>query len=101
MENQDFKISIKTVWILVIGNFFMTIIAILAKIQNWSFSQMLITIGLMLFFSAWIVVLSDMFKNTIYNKTFWIASMFIMPTIASVIYLVQRNRLLRLGQKIS
>jgi hypothetical protein len=101
MKNQDFKIGIKTVWFLVIGNLLLTVFAVLAKIQHWEFSQFFLAIGLMLFFSTWIIVLSDMVKNKIYNKTFWIVTMFIMPTISAIFYLIQRNRLLRLGQKIS
>ncbi|TAF72242.1 MAG: hypothetical protein EAZ53_16745 [Bacteroidetes bacterium] len=99
MNNQDFKISFKTVWFLVVGNFLLTIIGAFAKIQHWEFSQILLTIGLMLFFSTWIIILSDMVKNKIYNKTFWIMTMFIMPSIATIFYMLQRNKLIRLGQK--
>ncbi|WP_277875413.1 PLDc N-terminal domain-containing protein [Aequorivita sp. KMM 9714] len=53
----------------------------------------------MLFFSTWIIILSDMVKNKIYNKTFWIMTMFILPFISPIFYLIQRNRLIRLGQK--
>ena len=35
MKNRDFKIDIKTVWFLVIGNFLLTIFGALAKIQHW------------------------------------------------------------------
>jgi len=100
MENKDLKISIKTVWFLAIGNLLLTIFGALAKIQHWNFSQVYLTIGLMLFFSTWIIILSDMVKNKIYNKTFWILTMFIMPFIATIFYLIQRNKLLRLGQKL-
>lgn len=101
MKNQDFKIGIKTVWFLVIGNLLLTIFGAFAKIQHWEISQVFLTLGLMIFFSTWIIILSDMVKNKVYNKTFWILTMFIMPTIVSIIYLVQRNKLLRLGQKFS
>lgn len=99
MENKDFKIGVKTVWLLVIGNLFLTIIGALAKIQHWEFSQIFLTVGLVIFFSTWIIILSDMVKNKIYNKTFWILTMFIIPSIATIFYLIQRNKLLRLGQK--
>lgn len=101
MENQDFKIGIKTVWVLAIGNLLLTVFGALAKIQHWEFSQFFLTVGLMLFFSTWIIILSDMVKNKIYSKTFWIMTMFIMPFIATFFYLIQRNKLLRLGQKFS
>ena len=99
MNNQDFKISFKTVWFLVVGNILLTVLGAFAKIQHWENSQILLTIGLMLFFSTWVIILSDMVKNKIYNKTFWILTMFIMPTIATIFYMIQRNKLIRLGQK--
>ncbi|MCA1762220.1 MAG: hypothetical protein ABR574_07780 [Cryomorphaceae bacterium] len=100
-KNQDFKIGIKTVWFLVVGNLLLIAFGAIAKIQHWEFSQFILSFGLVLFFSTWIIVLSDMTKNKIYNKTFWVMSMLIMPTIAPIIYLIQRNKLLRLGQKFS
>ncbi len=95
MKNQDFKISIKIIWFLVIGNFLLTTYGAFAMIQHWEYSQIYLTIGLMIFFSTWIIVLSDMSKNEIYNKTFWILSMFYLPSIAPIFYLIQRNKLLK------
>lgn len=100
MNNQDFKISFKTVWFLVVGNILLTVVGAFAKIQHWDYSQLLLTIGLMLFFSTWVIILSDMVKNKIYNKTFWIVTMFIMPSIATIFYMIQRNKLIRLGEKL-
>ena len=99
MKNQDFRISPKIVWILVIGNILLTIIGAFARIQHWEFSQILLTIGIIFFFSTWIIILSDMTMNKIYNKTFWIMSMFIIPMISGIFYLIMRNKLLRLGNK--
>ncbi len=100
MNNQDFKISFKTVWFLVVGNILLTVLGAFAKIQHWEYSQILLTIGLMLFFSTWVIILSDMVKNKIYNKTFWIMTMFIMPSIATIFYMIQRNKLIRIGEKL-
>ena len=99
MKHKDFKIGIKTVWVLAIGNVLLTLLGTFAKIQHWEFSQFFLTIGLMLFFSTWIIILSDMVKHKIYNQTFWILTMFIIPFIATFFYLIQRNKLIRLGQK--
>ncbi len=99
MENQDLKINTRTVWILVIGNFLLTIIGALAKIAHWEFSQIFLIAGLMFFFSAWIIIFSEMVRNKIYNKTFWVMTMFIMPWIAIILYLIQRKKLIRLGKK--
>ncbi len=101
MTQQDFKISFKTVWFLVISNFLLTIFGAFAKIQHWDYFQILLTIGLMLFFSTWVIILSDMVKKKIYNKTFWVISMFIIPSIATIFYMTQRDKLIRLGKKLS
>ncbi len=99
MENQDLKIGIRTVWLLVIGTLLLITLGALAKIQHWEFTQIFLTVGLMLFFAAWVIILTDMVKNKIYNKAFWVITMFITPPITLIFYLVQRNRLMRLGQK--
>ncbi len=101
MKNQDFKISIKTVWLLVIGNLLLTIVGALVKIEHWEFSQIFLTVGLIVFFTTWIIVVSDMVKNKVYNKTFWIFTMFVIPTIAIILYLIQRNKSLRYEQRFS
>lgn len=101
MRDDDFRIDIKTVWILVIGNVALTFVGALAKIQHWEVSQIFLTTALVIFFSSWLIILSDMVRNKIYNKVFWIATMFIMPSISAVFYLIQRKRLIRLGRKFS
>lgn len=101
MKQKDFNIGHCMVWFLVISSLFLTLLGTVAKVQHWNFAQVLLGIGLLLYFSTWIIVFSDMVKNNIYNKTFWILSMFIMPFIAVLFYLIQRNKLLTLGQKFS
>lgn len=99
MGNQDFRISPKIVWILVIGNILLTIIGALARIEHWEFFEIFLTIGIIFLFSTWIIILSDMTMNKIYNKAFWIISLFIIPMISGIFYLIMRNKLLRLGNK--
>ena len=94
MKNQNFNISIKTIWVLVIGNGLLTFVALFAKLMHWEFSQAMLTAGLMLFFSTWVIILTDMLKHNIYNKSFWLTSMFFLPTISPIVYLIQRNKLI-------
>jgi hypothetical protein len=101
MKEQDFRISIKTVWFLAIGNLLLIGFGALAKLQQLESSQVFLTIGLMLLFSTWIIVMGDLLRNRIYNKTFWVVMMIIMPAIAALFYMIQRDKLLRLGQKFS
>ena len=101
MNEQDFRISINTVWFLAIGNLLLIGFGAFANTQQWESSQVLLTIGLMLLFSTWIIVMSDLLRNRIYNKTFWVVMMIIMPAVAALFYMIQRDKLLRLGQKFS
>ena len=98
MKNKDFKISIKTIWILVIVSSIFTFIGALAKIQHSEFSQLLLFSGLILLLLIWAIVLSDIIENKIYNKTFWLMSMFIIPPIALIVYLIRRKKLIELGR---
>lgn len=97
MEDKDLRIDRRIVWVLVIGNLLITILGTVAKIYHYEISDFFLTFGLMMIFSAWIILLSDMVKNKIYKKSFWVISMFILPTISPIFYLIQRKRLIHLG----
>lgn len=101
MKEQDFRISIKTVWVLAIGSLLLIGFGALAKLQQWDSSQVFLTIGLMLLFTTWIIIMSDLLRNRIYDKTFWVVMMILMPAVAAFFYMIQRDKLLRLGQKFS
>lgn len=47
--------------------------------------------------ALWIITLADMLSNPIYNKVFWIWSMFIIP-VFSIFYPFQRERLIKMGK---
>lgn len=100
MKKIDFKISFKTLRVLVIGNILLTFVAIFAKTYDWNYSQFFLTVGLILLFLTWAIILSDLVKNKIYNKPLWMIGMFIMPVIAIIFYMFQRNKLIRLGQRL-
>ncbi len=100
MNNRDFRMGTGLVWLLVTGNLILTTAGAFYKVQALEISEFLLTAGLMLFFSTWVIVLSDMVKNRIYNKPFWIIILFVMPSITPLFYLIQRNRLLRMGSRL-
>jgi len=100
MEKQDFKVSVKTVSGLAIGNFIFSIVSGFANFQHWESSVVLLTIYLILCISTFIIVLSDIIKNKVYNKTFWVMSMFILPTISPFYYIVRRNKLIQHESKL-
>lgn len=47
----------------------------------------------------WIIIFVDILNNKIYNKVFWIMSMFILSTLAIVVYPFIRERLISMGEK--
>jgi len=98
-ENNDFKISVITVWFLTIGYFPLLIIGSLGRIQQYELSRYFLIIGLCFLFSSWLIIYSDIRKNKVYNKLFWTMSMFILPFITPVFYLMLRKKLINLGQK--
>lgn len=54
---------------------------------------------LLVYLSLVILGIIDMTRNKIYNKAFWIISIIILTPISGLIYMVQRNRLIRLGER--
>jgi len=98
MENPDFKISYTAVWALIIGQTLLTVFGGFAKIQHWDLSQFFLRVGLVMSLFSWIIILIDMLTNRIYNRVFWIITMFIIPWITMIVYMIQRNRLMRLEE---
>lgn len=98
MKTKEFKISSRIVWMLVIGNVLLTLFGAFAKIVHGHYPESWLTFALVVFFSSWIIIMNDMRENKIYNKSFWVISMFILPTISPLLYMFQRDRLIRLGK---
>src|SRR5690625_1482070 len=98
MENNDLRIDKRVVWVLVIASLLLTILGAIAKIYHYGISEFVLIFGSAMIFSAWVILMSDMVKNQIYKKSFWILSMFILPTIAPIFYLIQRKRLIHLSK---
>ncbi len=97
MENKDLRVNNNLVWALAIGSLLLITVGALAKLYHLEFAHWLLLMGSSLFFATWIVVISNLAKSKIYNKTFWIMSMFIFMPIAVIVYLFQRDRLLKWG----
>lgn len=98
MENPDFKVSYMAVLAMFIGHTLITVLGAFATIQHWDFAQFFLIAGLVLLLFTWIIIFSDMVRSRIYNRTFWILIMFIIPWIAMIVYMIQRNRLMRLEE---
>ena len=99
MGNKDFEIGIKTIWVVVIGNLLFTIAGAFAKIEHWEYSQLLLAISLLFFVSTFVIIIRDIYKNKVHDKTFWIMSMFILPSISPFLYITRRNKMIKLRRK--
>ena len=95
MENKQFIYNPKIIWIYLISSYLLVFVGSLAKLEGWEFSEVTLASGIILFFLTWLIIVIDIVKTSIFNKTFWIISIIVLPQIASLFYMIQRNKLLR------
>jgi hypothetical protein len=97
MESNTFKVSKTVVWMLAFGNIFLVGMGTFFRIKHWELSNLLLLVGIAVHISILIILLEDMIRHKIYNKQFWVMSLFIMPGIAPIIYLIRRKELVIKG----
>ncbi|MCF6240487.1 MAG: hypothetical protein L3J74_03975 [Bacteroidales bacterium] len=95
--NKQFCISSKLIW-------FFTIFSILTILEALSFNlfnnkTVFLSIGLSTGLYVWLIVFEDILSRTVYNKTFWLISLFILPYFTIIVYLFRRNKLIAFGKK--
>ena len=76
-----------------------SLFGIFTKFIYWGSSPTFIATSSLLFLGIWIIVLYDLLKNNVYNKVFWLISLFLIPMISVFFYLIKRNKMIRLGNK--
>ncbi|WP_268138677.1 hypothetical protein [Salinimicrobium sp. TH3] len=64
-----------------------------ANFLDWQSFTFLSTMSFVFLTGFWLFLLFDMINTKIFNKTFWLISMLIMPWIAPALYLFQRKKL--------
>jgi len=97
MKNEQFIYNPKIIWIYLITSYLLLLTGFFTKLQGWEILQDALVGGRILFFLTWLIIMVDIVKTPIFNKTFWVISIFIIPPIASLFYMILRNRLIRLG----
>lgn len=100
MKNQSLNIDTRIVWAIALINLLLNVPIVFFLIQKWEIPALLINAVLVSYFLNWVIVLSDIVGNKVYNKSFWISSMIFYPTIASLFYLARRKNLLPKGEKL-
>jgi hypothetical protein len=100
MKNKDFAISSTLIWMLILINLVLIALGSIAKVQEWGMASFLLYASYFVYVPCWIIILSEMLRKKIFNQWFWVLSMFILPVIASFFYMLQRDKLTRLGEKL-
>ncbi len=99
MENKNIQIDIRLVWAIVVADITNTVFVFYTRnseIGSFSFI-MLITLSIVL----QVILISDIVKNKLFNKSFWLLSMLFFPKVAQIFYLLQRGKLIRMGNKLA
>jgi len=95
MININTGKRVKFLWALVFSHLVLVSIGSIAKILHWTNWEYILLPGFICFFISWFVILTEMINIKIYNKTFWLLSMFVFPTFSPVVYMIRRERLIR------
>ena len=102
MKEHKLPIPKKTLLALAIIGFLLVIICTALKITNKDFSensQLGIGIALLFQIVPWIVVLIDLIRNKIRNKIMWFVGMFAFGSLTVILYLINREKHLRLYKR--
>lgn len=88
-------------WIMAITGFLFPILLFLIPLDKWSkFSGMFgACLAVMIVF--WIIFLVDIIRSNIRDKSFWILSMIVMPTVAQIFYVSRKKHLLINGNNLT
>jgi len=90
ITTKDFTINPIIIWTLAIANFVIFIFTLLHRPHSLE----LLLLDLPWIILVQVILISDIYKSKIHNKTFWISSMFYLAIIAPIIYLIRRKKLL-------
>ncbi|MCK5781102.1 MAG: hypothetical protein KAH10_00795 [Flavobacteriales bacterium] len=95
------KTSKQKLWLATIASYSFFLFFIYSIVNNidlhgfffgFAIGTTIVTLGL---------IINDMIKNKIYNRPFWVRSIIFMPPIALITYMIQRDKLIKLGNKLN
>ena len=103
MKEHKLPIPKKILLTLAISGFLILIIGTYLKLTNKNFSenysQLAIGIALVFQIVPWFVVLIDLIRNQIRNKTMWFVGMLAFGSLTMILYLINREKHLRLYKR--
>jgi hypothetical protein len=97
METSQLKLPVALLWIMILSPLILFNIAAFQLLKgNDTLVAPFVITGIVIGVIAWIIILVHIIRNPIPNKTFWILSMFFVPLIAEIVYLIRRKTLLNM-----
>jgi hypothetical protein len=98
MENNYSKSVKRFLWAMVIGHLMLISYGAFSKIMHWPYWEVIMLAGFLCFSICWLVIFFEIIRKDIYNRTFWLVSMFILPTVSPVVYMIRREKLIRYAE---
>jgi len=83
-------------WSFLIGHLLLISAGVFSKMMHWQYWHPILISGIICLAISWLVIFLEIFMNDIYNRTYWLLSMFVLPTISPAVYMIKRNKLLML-----
>ncbi|WOC53048.1 hypothetical protein BPO_2401 [Bergeyella porcorum] len=98
---REYKLPINKRILLTIASvgLFFVIISTYLKIIDKNYSELLLGIALLFQIIPQIIVLIDIIRNQLHNKLMWLVGMFTFGPLATIIYLLNREKHLRLYKR--
>lgn len=96
---NNFKVNPKKLWLAVIASYMFTILFGYTSFYEIEYSDFLKGVGIGSIISTAVLLFSDIINHNVYNKKFWILSLFIFIPITPLVYMIRRDKLIYLGNK--
>lgn len=98
---REYKLPINKKILLAIASigFFFVILSTYLKITDKNYSELFLGIALLFQIIPQIIVIIDIIRNQLHNKLMWLVGMFSFGSLATIIYLLNREKHLRLYKR--
>lgn len=95
---REYKLPINKKILLAIASFgfFFVIFSTYLKITDKNYSELFLGIALLFQIIPQIIVIIDIIRNQLHNKLMWLVGLFSFGPLATIIYLLNREKHLRL-----
>ena len=94
---NNLKTSKVKLWIATATSYLFFMLFIYVQLENVELPSFIYGFGVGAQIGTVLLLISDIFENNVYNKWFWFLSMLITTPFSVMAYMVQREKLIKLG----